>query len=46
MCVRCLPEDDLFSSLFTLHLVPLGEAEGDLRVDVGGGMAVDCRIGF
>jgi hypothetical protein len=45
LCVRCLPTDDLSRSVFTTQLVRRSEAEGELRVEVGGGMVLDCRAG-
>ncbi len=45
LCVRCLPTDARFDGVYTMHLVRSAEAEGDLRVDVGGGMVLDCRAG-
>ena len=45
LCVRGLPPGDQPDGVFTMRLVRSGEAEGDLRVDVGGGMVLDCRAG-
>jgi hypothetical protein len=44
LCVRDRPERPdagLAIPLFTIHLRPLAEAQGELRIEVGGGMLLD-----
>jgi hypothetical protein len=43
LCVRCLSADDSPESPFAMQLVRVREAEGVLRIDVGGGMVLDFR---
>jgi hypothetical protein len=43
LCVRTRSANDPTDTRFTLHLVRPGEAEGDLRMNVGGGMVLDLR---
>jgi hypothetical protein len=45
LCVRTLPIGDLGDCAFTMRLVRAGGAEGELRVDVGGGMQLEFRAG-
>jgi hypothetical protein len=44
LCLRCLDEAEGIAPRFTMHLRPVAEAKGELRIEVGGVMMLDIAL--